>query len=282
MRDAQASPTPASETRFAQIEIRGRRVELEYAWVLPENPGPLLVFLHEGLGSLKMWRGFPRSLCAAAGARGLVYSRAAYGESSPFWPDDHWPLDFMHVEARELLPGLLAALGVDPATEPPILLGHSDGASIALIHAASFPGKVEAVIAMAPHIFVESIGLESIAETRRRFLDDDLGRRLGKYHQDVQRVFWGWANIWMHPEFPSWEIRSLLRHIRCPLLLLQGYDDVYGTMAQIEGIAALTAATTVKLENCGHSPHVDQPQQVIEAVCRFLAPRREPKLRDRQ
>jgi pimeloyl-ACP methyl ester carboxylesterase len=255
----------------AEIHFRGKTLQLEYAWVSPENRGPLIVFLHEGLGSLPMWRAFPEALCKAVGCRGLVYSRCGYGQSSPLWPDRGWPVQFMHVEACEILPRFFAALGVDTAISPPVLFGHSDGASIAIIYASSFPDRLSAVIAAAPHIFVEELTVASIAETRRRFTDTDLHRRLKKYHRDVDYAFWGWAGVWLNPEFLKWNIEALLPHLSCPALLVQGYDDEYGTMHQIDGIAAAAArADVLKLAHCGHSPHLDQPNALIAAVAEFL------------
>jgi pimeloyl-ACP methyl ester carboxylesterase len=266
--DSKSSP---DAVQFADVEHRGTQVSLEYSWVFPDNPGRLIVFLHEGLGSVAMWRKFPQALCAAVGCRGLVYSRSGYGESSPLWPDRSWPIEFMHAEARELLPGFLAAVGVDTALDPPVLLGHSDGASIALIYAAAFPSKLLALITAAPHIFVENITVASIAQTRQKFIDTDLPRRLQKYHHDAERVFWGWAGVWLDPDFLKWNIEPLLENVICPVLAVQGYDDEYGTMRQIDGVhSAIAHAQLLKLESCGHSPHIDQPGRLIDAVSEFL------------
>jgi pimeloyl-ACP methyl ester carboxylesterase len=256
---------------FARLEIGARYLDLEYVRIAPDNPGPLLIFLHEGLGSVAMWRAFPQTLCEAVGCRGLVYSRAGYGRSSPFWSTPDWPIDFMHVEARELLPKFLAVVGVDSAADPPVLVGHSDGASIALIYASSSPTSVAGVVAMAPHIFVEPLTIEGIAKTRKDFLTSDLPARLGKYHDDIQELFWGWANVWLRPAFRGWDIERLLSGIQCPVLLIQGSGDKYGTMAQIDRVSSQVAeSTAVKLSDCGHSPHVDQTALVIEAIGRFL------------
>jgi len=260
-----------SDTSFVRVAVRGQEVDLEYSWIKAQNPGPLLVFLHEGLGSVALWRGFPHALCEASGCRGLVYSRAGYGHSSPFWPARNWPVDFMHVEARESLPQFLANLGIDSTADPPVLVGHSDGASIALIHASAFSDKVAGIVAMAPHTFVEPLTVESIAKIRDEFLASDLPVRLGKYHRDVQSVFWGWAGVWLRPEFRQWEIASLLGQIRRPALLIQGLDDEYGTTAQLDGLLKTnSSATAITLSECGHSPHIDQPTRVIAAISRFL------------
>jgi pimeloyl-ACP methyl ester carboxylesterase len=177
----------------------------------------------------------------------------------------------MHVEAREILPHVLSKLGIDSIADPPVLVGHSDGASIALIYAGAFPDDVAGIVAMAPHIFVEPLTVESIAKIRDQFLAGDLPARLGKYHRDVQSVFWGWAGVWLRAEFAHWEIQSLLSSMRVPALLIQGLDDEYGTTAQIQGILdANSSAMAVMLNDCGHSPHVDQPSAVIDATRRFL------------
>ena len=259
-------------SEFVGIECRGRHVNIEYDWLAPHSPGMLLVFLHEGLGSLAMWRGFPKALCEATGCRGLVYSRPGYGRSSSLWTDRLWPPEFMHIEAREILPRVLSALDIDTAAAPPVLVGHSDGASIALIYAGTHPELVSGIAAMAPHIMVEGVTIKSIANLRDEFLSGDLPGRLGKYHSNVQAVFSGWATAWLQPQFREWDIRSLLCAIKCPMLLIQGADDQYGSMAQIDGIlAAVPRAAALKLEHCAHSPHIDQAAAVTEAIGHFLS-----------
>src|SRR5262245_11296003 len=233
---------------------------------------PLVVFLHEGLGSLSAWRDFPDRLCAAGSLRGLVYSRAGYGKSTPRPHAVRWKPDFMHIQAREVLPALLAALGIDPAKSPPWLFGHSDGGSISLIYAASFPDRVAGVIAAAPHIFVEDLSVRSIERARDVYRTTDLRERLARHHADVDSAFWGWNDIWLDPAFRDWNIEALLRSIRCPLLAVQGYDDEYGTMAQIEHIPlGAPQAQLLKLAACGHSPHRDQPDALISAAVDFIA-----------
>jgi pimeloyl-ACP methyl ester carboxylesterase len=265
------SQSSASASRFADVAYGGKELQLEYTWVLPDNPGPLIVFLHEGLGSLQMWRGFPHALCAAVGCRGMVYSRCGYGASTPLWPDGNWPVEFMHTEAREILPRFLAAVDVDTTRNPPVLLGHSDGASVALIYACSFPDKLSGLIAAAPHIFVEDITVASIAQTRQRFMDTDLPQRLKKYHRNVDHAFWGWANVWLRPDFLYWTIEALLRNLACPTLLVQGWEDQYGTMRQVDHIAAAAnLVRMLKLADCGHSPHVDQRDAFIAAVADYF------------
>jgi pimeloyl-ACP methyl ester carboxylesterase len=243
---------------------------IEYAWVLPERAhAPLLVFLHEGLGSLAMWRDFPQRLCHAAGTRGLVYSRPGYGRSTPRAPNEAWGPDFMHRQAHEVLPALLDALQV---REPIWLFGHSDGGSIALLHAARFPDRVHGAIVVAPHILVEGISVRSIADALVAYEQGDLKPRLAKYHDDVDSAFYGWNDIWLHPSFRDWSIVDELSTITCPLLAVQGLDDEYGTLAQVRGIARALPMKTrlLELPDCGHSPHRDQPQALIDAAVAFL------------
>jgi len=177
-------------------------------------------------------------------------------------------VDFMHIEALETLPQLLDALGA----RNPVLFGHSDGASIALIHAARAGRPVAAVVALAPHVFVERYGLDSIAGARRAYLEGDLRLRLARYHDDVDSAFWGWNDIWLHPDFPAWNIEALLPEVACPVLAIQGLDDEYGTIEQIERIERSVAdLRRVELAQCGHSPHRDQAEAVLAATARFLA-----------
>lgn len=272
---AALDPKPAVDTScFADIEYAGKHLQLEYTWVLPDNTGPLVVFLHEGLGSLAMWRAFPRRLCETLNCRGLIYSRCGYGRSSPLWPQRQWPVEFMHVEAREVLPRFLTAVGVDEMPDPPVLLGHSDGASVALIYACSFPDKLSGLITMAPHVLVEDITVESIAATRQKFIDTDLPQRLAKYHRDAAEVFWGWADVWLSVAFRKWNIEPILQDLACPTLAVQGYEDEYGTMLQVDRIQAASKHVRVlKLPHCGHAPHLDQPEVLIEGAAQLLAVR---------
>ena len=265
---------------MVRIEAAGRALDIEFDFVgragPPGEPLPWLVFLHEGLGSLSMWRDFPEQLCQACGWRGLVYSRPGYGRSSPRPHSERWGPDFMHIQAQQVLPALLQALGAPPRVA---LFGHSDGGSIALIHAASRPQAVSHTIVLAPHILVEDLSVTSIAATRRAYLEggpaSELRRKLARHHADVDSAFWGWNNIWLDPAFRDWSLSSLLTRLGGPLLAIQGEDDEYGTMAQIDGIAhAMTPARCrlLKLAACGHSPHRDQPQAVIDACRALLAP----------
>jgi pimeloyl-ACP methyl ester carboxylesterase len=250
----------------------GKTIAIETAWINTHlTEAPLLVFLHEGLGSVAMWRDFPQCLCNALGYRGLVYSRPGYGQSTSRAKDDQWGLDFMHRQAYEVLPALLLALHVDAKAQPVRLFGHSDGASIALLFAARFPEQVQAVAVMAPHIFVEPVSVSSIEAAREAYLHTDLKSRLARYHANVDSAFWGWNDIWLRPEFVHWNITQDLGTIRCSVLALQGLDDEYGTLDQIDGIVRQVPQTQLlKLAQCGHSPHRDQPEQVLKACTDFF------------
>ena len=253
---------------FASLNVQGTPLRIEYEWTGEAAAGaPVLVFLHEGLGSVAMWRDFPARLCEATGLRGLLYSRPGYGRSTPRPAHEKWGPDFMHRQARELLPALLRELGI----EKPWLFGHSDGGSIALLYAAAFPQALRGAIVLAPHILVEEVSVTSIAQARDAYLQTDLKERLGRYHEDPDSAFWGWNDIWLAAVFRDWSIEEEVRAIRCPLLAIQGLDDEYGTLEQIHGIARHVPQTRlVELANCGHSPHKDQPEAVIEATRKFI------------
>jgi pimeloyl-ACP methyl ester carboxylesterase len=257
---------------FVEIDWAGRRVRVEHRWLGPRDAErPLLLFLHEGLGSLSLWKEFPQQLCDALGWRGLVYSRPGYGRSTPRDGEEAWGVDFLHRQAHEVLPALLAALGVDAARTPLWLFGHSDGASIALLYAAAWPERLAGAVLLAPHIMVEDLAVSSIAQAREAYLDGDLRERLAKHHDEPDSAFWGWNDIWLHPPFKAWSIESEIEAIRCPLLAVQGLDDEYGTLEQIHGIARrLPQTQLLELPDCRHSPHRDQPDALIEAVAEFI------------
>lgn len=257
---------------FVDIDWAGRTVRIEHQWINRERTAaPLMVFLHEGLGSVSMWKNFPQALCAGIGCRGLVYSRPGYGRSTPRAADEAWGPDFMHRQANEVLPALLQALDVDTAVERPWLLGHSDGGSIALLFAATYPGRSAGVVVLAPHILVEDVSVASIARARSAYLETDLRERLARHHDDPDSAFWGWNDIWLHPAFKSWSIQSEIAAIRCPLLAVQGLDDEYGTLEQVRGIARGVAQTELlELAACGHSPHRDQAEPLIAHVNAFF------------
>lgn len=250
-----------------EIDWAGRKVRIEYRWTGGDAAGPTMVFLHEGLGSVSLWKDFPDRLCERLGLRGLVYSRPGYGHSTPRAADEHWAPDFMHRQADKVLPALLAQLDI----EHPWLFGHSDGGTIALLHAAHFPEAVRGAIVVAPHLFVEPISTASIAAARDAYLHQGLRERLARHHADPDSAFFGWNDVWLSPAFSDWNIEAELESIRCPLLAVQGEDDEYGTLQQVFRIRErLPATEVIALAACGHSPHRDQPDALIDAVADFV------------
>ena len=250
-----------------QLNLDGRRIEYRFVDPVAATRADL-VMLHEGLGSVSLWRDFPEQLAQATGCRTLVYSRHGYGRSSPLEAPRR--ADYMHEEARVWLPAILDRLGI----RRPLLFGHSDGASIALIHAASRGSDVAGIIALAPHVKVEDLSVRSIAAAKTAYLETDLRTRLSRHHADVDSAFWGWNRIWLDPAFRDWNIEGLLPSIRCPILAIQGEDDEYGTMEQIESIARSAPDTRLlALPACRHSPHRDQPEAVLAAAREFVAER---------
>jgi pimeloyl-ACP methyl ester carboxylesterase len=252
-------------TGFVRLPFDGREVDIEYVWLNGDlHDRPTMVFLHEGLGSVSMWRDFPQRVCDRLGVRGLVYSRPGYGRSTPRPDGERWRPDFMHRQAHEVLPALLGELKVTR----PWLLGHSDGGSIALLHASRH--ECAGVIVLAPHIVVEDISVKSIAEAREAYLSTDLRERLGRHHDNPDSAFWGWNDIWLDPAFRSWDIAQDIRTLVCPVLAVQGVDDEYGTLEQIHGIARVVPQTRLlEIPNCRHSPHKDQPQILLDACEHF-------------
>jgi pimeloyl-ACP methyl ester carboxylesterase len=250
-------------TGAAFTTVAGRR--LEYVWHGVDLAGPTLVMLHEGLGSVSMWRDFPARLSRATGRRVLVYSRYGHGRSAEL-AQPRTP-QYLHEEALTALPELLDRLEVDS----PVLFGHSDGASIALIHAASGDRAVTGIIALAPHVKVEDLSVASIREVREAYLTGDLRQRLARRHEHVDSLFWGWNDIWLADAFRGWNIEGLLPQIECPILAIQGHDDEYGTMEQIESIArSAPKVQLLALRDCRHSPHRDQPDAVLRAAAEFV------------
>ena len=242
---------------------------LAYEWVGEDSGGkPTLVFLHEGLGSIRQWRDFPVKVAAASGCRALVYDRYGYGQSDVL-AQPRRTVRFMHDEALIALPDLLKNLRV----ENPLLIGHSDGASIALIHAGA-GHSVRGVLAMAPHVFIEPVCLSSVRKATETFESTDLPARLGRYHRDVRKTFYGWADVWLDPNFEGWDIRAdYLPNVRCPVLAIQGHGDEYGTMAQLDEIAARVKGPCelLKLADCGHAPFRDRPDEVVKKTVDFIA-----------
>ena len=244
-----------------RLELGGRFLE-----VLDRDGDPALpavVLLHEGLGSVGLWRGFLPELAGATGARVVAYSRFGHGASDP--PPRPRTPSFMHEEALEVLPALLDALGI----QDPILVGHSDGASIALIHAASHP--VRGVVAMAPHVFVEASCLTEIRETRAAYERGGLRERMARHHRDPDAAVYGWNDVWLHPEFPRWSIEDVLGAIACPLLLIQGIEDQYGTLEQLDRIEAAATGPVERLHlACRPAPHLEAPEETLAATARFI------------
>jgi pimeloyl-ACP methyl ester carboxylesterase len=244
-------------------DIAGRNIEYR---VIPGDPArPTLVFLHEGLGSAGLWRDFPDKVARALGRRALVYSRFGYGQSDGL--SGPRTSRFMHEEALEVLPALLDRLGI----ACPLLIGHSDGASIALIHAGEAGCAVAGLVLLAPHVFVESISVASIARIRESYRTTDLRARLARHHAHVDDAFLGWADTWLAPEFLAWSIDDAVARITQPMLLIQGRDDEYGTLAQLDRIeaGAQGPASRLVLADCGHAPQRDQEEAVLEAIVAF-------------
>ena len=256
----------AAEPRYVTLDWRGRELRIEYAWVgAMSSHEPIVVFLHEGLGSISMWRDFPQRFCEAHGLRGLVFSRYGYGRSTPKPPGERWTPDFMHAQAHEVLPALFGELGIDR----PWLFGHSDGASIALLHAARFDAA--GVIAVAPHLFVEDVSIANIEKARDAYAATDLRARLARHHADPDSAFRGWNDVWLSSAFRDWNIEAEIGTIRCPVLAVQGEDDEYGTLAQIRAVARRLPKTRLfVIPRCGHSPHRDQPDALADAAARFI------------
>lgn len=242
-------------------------VRLEYRTIAGDAARPWLVFLHEGLGSVSLWRDFPEKVARQTGCRTLIYSRRGYGQSDGL--DAPRTVRFMHEEAADVLPKVLVSLGI----ERPILAGHSDGASIALIHASAAANGVAGVVAMAPHVMVEAISVESIAKVAETYETTDLRARLARHHEHVDDAFYGWARTWLSPAFRTWTLAAEVSRLTCPLLLIQGTDDEYGTLAQLDAIEADAKGLVQRLvlSPCGHSPHRDREAAVLEAITAFVA-----------
>ena len=280
MQNPTLAAAAATVSSFAELPATASHgpLRIEYRWLnetanKPKSDAPIAVFLHEGLGSIAMWRDWPQALCERLGMRGLVYSRPGYGLSTPREHDMKWPVDFMTAQARDILPALLDALEIDMRQRSRMwVIGHSDGGSIALLYAALSPDALAGAVVIAPHVFVEDISVESIAQTKQLYETTDLRSKLARYHADVDSAFYGWNDIWLNPAFRQWTIAAELASIRQPLVAIQGHDDNYGTMAQIDTIAAhVPHARLVKLDACGHSPHRDAPDKLNDAIAAFVS-----------
>ena len=226
---------------------------------------PPIVLLHEGLGSVAAWKSFPARLAERTRRRVIVYSRYGYGNSDVLAAKRD--PDYMHHEGEAVLPELLARLDL----RTPILFGHSDGASIALVCAGAHPELVSALVLEAPHVFVEDVTIASIESAAQAYRTTALPQRLARYHADAEQTFWGWNDIWLDPRFRAWNIEPYLARVRCPVLVIQGDDDEYGTGAQLEAISAqIPDARIVKLAHCRHAPHRDRELETLEAAAHFL------------
>jgi pimeloyl-ACP methyl ester carboxylesterase len=247
---------------FTRVGVSGSDVDvLDLA-----GRGPALVLLHEGLGSIGLWRDFPEQLHLATGRRVVAFSRHGHGRSAP--PPRRRTPAFFHEEALAVLPDLLTALGASD----PVLVGHSDGASIALIHAAHCP--VDGLVLLAPHVFVEDVTVREIRDTRQAYLTGDLRQRMAGHHDDPDAAFWGWCDVWLDPAFRSWTLEDEAARLTAPTLLIQGADDPYGSLEQLDRIDSRARGPVRRLVvPGGHSPHLDQARAVVDAIGAFLAGR---------
>lgn len=252
----------APELQF--LAINGKRLEtLRYP---PGGSDATIVMLHEGLGSIAMWKDFPERVAELTGCGVLVYSRYGHGKSERLAEKRN--VDFMHHEATVVLPELLARVGI----QRPILLGHSDGGSIALIYAGTWPERVRGLVLEAPHVFVEEFGLRSTVAIRDVYELTELREKLARYHEHADEMFRGWNEIWLDPQFRDWNLEKYLGAISCPTLVIQGENDEYGTAAHVEAIQrGVPGAQALILPRCGHSPHRDQAELTLDAAAKFIA-----------
>jgi pimeloyl-ACP methyl ester carboxylesterase len=260
--DNVSNPERHSDTFY--VTVQGRSLEVHRIPAINAQ-APELVLLHEGLGSVSHWKDFPARLASTTGCPVTSYSR--YGSGNSQLLAEARPVTYMHDEALRTLPDLLAQLHI----EKPILVGHSDGACIALIHAGAHD-RVRGLVLLAPHVFVEDLSISSIAEAKKIFETTDLPEKLARHHRDVGRTFWGWNNIWLHPDFRCWNIEEYLPRITCPILAIQGLDDQYGTMAQVQAIRRRSGGPVeiLPLADCRHSPQRDQPEATLAAIAKFV------------
>lgn len=260
----------------AKFEARGGH--LEYRWIGPgPAEAPTIVFLHEGLGCIGMWRDFPDRVASATGCGALIYSRLGYGSSDPV--RGARPVRFMHEEALEVLPAVVEHFGLEKV----VLYGHSDGASIAVIYAGARMAPIAALILEAPHVFVEPVCTERIARLAGEYETTRLRERLMRHHgANTDSMFRSWTEVWLTPEFRKWNIEEYLPSIESPVLVVQGEDDDYGTLRQVEAVLnGINGPTeSLVLPRCGHSPHTDHPEKVLEATARFVRGLSDPGRRE--
>ena len=252
----------------AGVSFRAGGALLEGACFGPApSKTPTIVLLHEGLGCVKLWNDFPQKLAQATGHGVFAYSRAGYGQSDPAQLPR--PIDYMTREAVDVLPDVLEAIGFEQG----VLLGHSDGASIAAIYAGSVEDmRVRGIVLMAPHFFTEEMGLASIVASRDAYTEGDLRAKLGKSHKNPDNAFWGWNDAWTDPAFKNWNIEEVIDYLRIPVLAIQGAGDQYGTLAQIRALEErlYSPLDEVILDDCGHLPHREQPQKTLQAITEFV------------
>lgn len=235
-------------------------------WIEPRQADrPAIVMLHEGLGSIALWKDFPAKLAESTSCGVLVYSRYGHGNSDKL--TEKRPVRFMHHEGEVVLPELIEKVGITR----PILVGHSDGGSISLLFAGQYPDAVSGLILEAPHVFVEDLSIASITQAKVTYETTDFPQRLGRYHAHVDETFWGWNDIWLDPAFRTWNIEEYVPRITCPVLCIQGEQDEYGTIAQVEAIRAAAPQTRIEmLPNCKHSPHRDQEAKTLALMVAFV------------
>jgi len=261
---------PGFTCRAFHVRVAGHRLRVKN--IIPRNPSidkdrTTLVFLHEGLGCIELWRDFPEVLCTSTGCPGLVYDRKGYGDSDIL--AGPWPADYLIEESTVDLPELLKACDIDDV----ILIGHSDGGTIALIASATNGDKVRGIITEAAHIFVENITIEGIHKAVKSFETARLKEKLARYHKEnTETIFRRWAERWLSSEYRNWNIKAYLPKITCPILVLQGEDDEYSTPAQVKGIESLVSGpvNTKLIPNCGHIPHFQARDTVLAEMTRFI------------
>ncbi|MDH5760960.1 MAG: alpha/beta hydrolase [Gemmatimonadota bacterium] len=270
-----AELTPGRESPWSDgpgfLDVAGTQLEVR-RFGPPPADSPPIVFLHEGLGSAGLWRDYPARLCEALGRSGLAYSRVGYGASEPVRRPR--TVSFMHTEAHEVLPVLLDAAGLSRVD----LYGHSDGASIALLFASRHPRRARSLVLEAPHVFVEDVTTTSIARINDAYGTTDLRGKMARWHDDPDGAFLGWTEVWLDPEFRSWDIQDVLPDVSAPVLVLQGEDDEYGSWAQVDAVVEGVAGPvrTRRLPECRHAPHRDQPDVALAEAVRFLMETAEP------
>ncbi len=272
MEQNRTSPGMPDTPERIRLEIHDGRHRLPVEVIDPspgsaKRPGEVLIFLHEGLGSIAQWRDFPGELCRATGLPAVVYERWGYGGADPL--DGPRTVRYLHDEALRSLPELLRQLRIDRG----ILIGHSDGGSIALIFAAAWPERVRGIVTEAAHVFVEEVTLAGIREAVRIYDSSDLPKRLSRYHGgNTEGAFRGWADIWLSPAFREWNIEDCLAGVHCPVLAIQGLDDEYGTPAQVAAIVRGVSgpAEPLLVSGCGHIPHHQARRRVLDAMTRFV------------